>query len=88
MVTVVPFHCTTEPFVKLLPFTVKTKVDEPAVTDDGEIEARTGTRLLMVNVCEPDVPPPGVVLKTVMIATPAEAILVAGTEAVSCVLLK
>lgn len=41
-VTVVPFHTTTEPLLKFLPFTVRTKPAPPAVALFGEIEVTDG----------------------------------------------
>ena len=88
MVLSAPFHRTLDPETKLEPVTVRVKAGPPAVPELGEVEVRVGTGLLtavMVKVCAPDVPPPGVGLKTVTVAVPAEAISVAGIEAVSWV---
>jgi hypothetical protein len=55
------------------------------VVEVGLIEVIVGTGLLMVNVAEFEVPPPGAGLTTVTDAVPAVATLAAGTAAVSCV---
>lgn len=52
----------------------------------GAIVLRTGTGLLIVNVRAAEVPPPGVGLKTVTNAVPADARFPDGTVAVSEVL--
>jgi len=88
VVSKAPFHLTTEPFTKLLPFTVNVKAAPPAMAVFGLMEAVTGTgllttTLLMVKVRELLVPPPGVVVNTETSAVPAIAILAAGTIAVS-----
>src|SRR5436189_216603 len=47
----------------------------------------TLAQAITVSVCAPDVPPPGVVLKTVMLCVPAAVRSVAGMAAVSSVAL-
>ena len=83
----IPFHCTTEVLAKLLPMQINVRVTAPEMTDTGEMELNTGIGALMLNVNDPEVPPPGVGLTTVMVAVPAFKTLVAGTKAVNCVLL-
>jgi hypothetical protein len=62
--------------MKLEPYTVRVKTEPPAVALVGLSELSTGTGLLagvMVNVCVPEVPPPGVELYTVTEADPDDA---------------
>ena len=83
-----PFHRTLDEETKLVPLTVRVNADPPAVAELGERELRAGTGLfaaVMVKVNPPEVPPPGVGLKTVTLAVPAVAISVAGMAAVSWV---
>ena len=80
-----PFQFTVEVETNLVPFTVKVKSAFPAVVQVGLIEVVVGTGLLIVNVTELDVPPPGGGLTTVMDAVPAVATFAAGTMAVSLV---
>ena len=83
-----PFHRTFDVAMKLLPVTVRVKADPPAVAELGERVVRAGTGLfaaVMVKVNPPEVPPPGVGLKTVTVAVPAVAMSVAGIAAVSWV---
>jgi hypothetical protein len=64
------------------------KEELPVAADEGLIEVAEGTGLLVeviVNVSPDEVPPPGVGLNTVTVAVPAEAILAAGTVAVTLV---
>jgi hypothetical protein len=81
----VPFQFTVEVETNLVPFTVKVKSALPAVIQVGLIDVVVGTGLLIVNVTELDVPPPGGGLTTVMDAVPAVATFAAGTVAVSLV---
>ena len=81
----VPFQFTVEVETNLVPFTVKVKSALPAAVQVGLIEVVVGTGLLIVNVTELDVPPPGGGLTTVMDAVPAVATFAAGTVAVSLV---
>jgi hypothetical protein len=64
---------------------VRVKSEPPADAELGERVERVGTGLLMVKVCDPDVPPPGVGLKTVTVAVPAVAISAEVMDAVSWV---
>ena len=82
-----PFHFTEAPETKLEPLTVSVKPEPPAVPLVGESELIDGRGLLIVKVDPPDVPPPGVGLKTVTVAVPAVVISLARIDAVSCVLL-
>jgi hypothetical protein len=68
-----PFQRTTEVGTKLLPVTVSVKAGPPAVVEVGLSPLVVGTGLLMVKVRAPDVPPPGVGLKTRTEAVPAVA---------------
>jgi hypothetical protein len=79
----VPFHCTTAPAANPLPFTVSVKPRPPAVADEGTKLLIIGPGLI-VKVAPEDVTPP---LATVIVVVPAEAIRLAGTEAVNCVAL-
>ena len=71
----VPLKFTTEPFTKLLPFTVSVKAAPLNVALVGEIVVIVGAGLLllMVNVCAPVVPPPGVGFLTVTLTGPTVA---------------
>src|SRR5438552_1720837 len=68
-----PFHCTMDELMKFVPVAVRVNPAPPATALLGEIELSVGTRLLIVNVSALDVPPPGVGLKTVTGAVPADA---------------
>src|SRR5438128_11507817 len=59
-----PFHLTTDPLMKSLPFTVKTNAASPAVLFAGEIVEMTAIGLLTVKLTALDIPPPGAGLKT------------------------
>ena len=76
VVRLLPFHFTTEPAIKLVPFTVKVKPASPADALLGVSPLRVGTgfTLLIVNVRALDVPPLGAGLNTVTFAVPATAI--------------
>jgi|HubBroStandDraft_1064217.scaffolds.fasta_scaffold132350_1 hypothetical protein len=52
-----PFHCTVEPEMKLLPFTVKVKAAPPMVADEGESELIAGTGLDGGGFDDDDEPP-------------------------------
>ena len=80
-----PFQLTVEVETKLVPFTVKVNWALPAVVEVGLIDVVVGTGLLTVNVCEFEVPPPGLGFTTVTGAVPAAATFAAGTVAMSCV---
>ena len=77
--------------MKFVPFTVNVNCAEPAVILAGERDVAVGTGLLgmglIVNTSAFEVPPPGVPLKTVILAVPAATIKAAVTEAVNCVAL-
>jgi hypothetical protein len=47
-----PFHCTTEPLIKLLPLTVRVKAAPPAEADAGLRPVVAGTGLLAVPVAD------------------------------------
>src|SRR3989442_761367 len=68
-----PFHRTTDEAMKFVPVAVRVNPAPPATALLGEIELSVGTSLLIVNVCALEVPPPGVGLKTVTGAVPADA---------------
>jgi len=71
-----PFHRTTEPVTKFLPFTVRVKAAPPVSALFGEIVVIVGP--VMVNVKKSEKPPPGAGLKTVMAAVLATAMSLAG----------
>src|SRR5205809_1167862 len=81
VVLALPFHRTTDEVLKFVPVTVSVKAGPPAVALLGEIELSVGAGLLMVKVCVPDVPPPGVGVKTVTGSVPPAAMSVAGIAA-------
>jgi hypothetical protein len=80
------FHRTlVTPETKPVPVTVRVKADPPAVAVEGEMAERVGTGLfaaVTLNDFAPEVPPPGVGLKTVTLAVVTVAISVAGIAAV------
>src|SRR5262249_8510478 len=81
------FQRTVAPLTNPLPFTVRVKAAAPAVALVGDSEEIVGTGLLgaeMVKVALPEVPPPGVGLKTVTIALPAAEPSAAVMAAVNC----
>ena len=80
-----PFHLTTELEMKLVPVTVRVNAEPPAVAELGLklLSVGTGLGAIMVKLSTPEVPPPGVGLKTVTLAVPAEAMSVARIDAVS-----
>jgi hypothetical protein len=74
--------------MKLFPVTDSVKEDPPFAAEEGLIDIATGKGLLLeviVKVNPEDVPPPGVGLNTVTVAVPADAMLAAGTVAVTLV---
>ncbi len=80
-----PFHCTTEPAMKLEPLTVNVKPGLPAAAELGLRAVIAGTGLadeLMVKLSGADVPPPGAGLNTVTAALPAVVRSLAGIVAV------
>src|ERR1035437_2150627 len=88
VVRLVPFHLTTDDEIKLFPVTAKVKEELPDATDEGLIDSATGRGLLLeviVKVSPEEVPPPGVGLNTVTVAVPPEAMLAAGTVAVTLI---
>jgi len=88
VVRLAPFHLTTEPETKLLPLIVSVNAGYPTVREEGFRLVTVGTGLLaplMVKVRAPEVPPPGVGLKTVTDAVPALAMSAAVMDAVSWV---
>jgi hypothetical protein len=87
VVRLLPFQRTTDVVAKFVPVAVSVKAGPPAVALLGEIELSVGAGLLIVNVWEADVPPPGVGVKTVTGTVPPAAISLALICAVSCVLL-
>jgi hypothetical protein len=78
-----PFTWTTDPLTKFEPLAVSVNADPPAVAVLGEMLVSDGAVLLTVKFNDPDVPPPGVGLKTVMDNVPADARSLAGMAAVS-----
>ena len=78
-------NLTTEPETKFVPVTVKVNEPLPAATQVGLSELVVGPGLLIVNVIELEVPPPGAGLTTVTDAVPAVATFAAGTTAVSLI---
>src|SRR5947199_145391 len=82
-----PFQRTADEAMKFVPVAVRVNPAPPATALLGEIELSVGTRLLIVNVCALEVPPPGVGLKTVTGAVPADAMSPARICARSWVLL-
>ena len=78
-----PFQRTTDELLKFVPVAVSVNAALPATTLVGEIELSVGAGLLIVNVEAPEVPPPGVGLKTVTGAVPAVAMSAAVTWACS-----
>src|SRR5574341_952621 len=80
-----PFQRTTELLTKLVPVTRSPKAEPPTSVAFGFNALVVGTGLLMVNVNDLVVPPPGVGLKTVMLAAPAVAMSAAVIVAVNCV---
>lgn len=79
------FKLTVEPTINPVPFTVRLNVGPPTVALSGESVPIVGTGLFTVNDTGFDVPPPGVVLVTVMLNVPAVAISAAGISAFNCV---
>lgn len=82
-----PFQFTRVLVKKPVPLTVSVKPPPPAVALAGAIDVIVGTGLLIVNGVGPELPPPGAGLNTATGLGPAEAISLAGTAAVSFVLL-
>ena len=78
-----PFQRTTDELLKFAPVAVSVNAALPATALLGEIELSVGAGLLIVNVEAPEVPPPGVGLKTVTGDVPAVAMSAAVTWACS-----
>ncbi len=70
-----------------MPVTLREKPAAPAIAVVCESEASVGAGLLIVNVIEADVPPPGAGFTTVTAAVPAVAKSASGTTAVRVVAL-
>ena len=84
-----PFQRTTDEAMKFVPVAVRVNPAPPAAALGGEIELSVGAGLLLiVKVCAPEGPPPGVGLKTVTDAVPAVAMSFARICAWSWVLLR
>src|SRR6267143_5645078 len=83
VVRAAPFHCTPEPLMNPVPFTVRVKSAPPKSVLDGDSEEIVGTALLIANVCAAEVPPPGVEVTTVTEAVPVVAMSAAVIVAVS-----
>src|SRR6266850_1621815 len=94
VVRAAPFHCTPEPLMNPVPFTVRVKSAPPKSVLDGDSEEIVGTALLIAdvsvgaglfseNACAAVVPPPGVGVTTVTLAVPAAAMSAAVIAAVS-----
>ena len=83
VVLALPLNFTDEVDTKPVPFTVKVNAAPPAVAPFGERVEIVGAGLLMVNVCAPEVPPPGAGLVTVTGTVPAVAISPAVIAAVT-----
>ena len=79
-----PLNLTTEPLMKLLPFTANVKAAPPARAEAGFKEAITGAGLLIVKFVAGDKPPPGNGLKTATLNVPANAISEASNCTLSC----
>ena len=82
-----PLKFTVEVLTKFVPLTVRVNPASPAVLVVGEMLVVVGTRLLTVNVCALEVPPPGAGFVTVMLNVPAVVKSLAGMEAVTWVAL-
>jgi hypothetical protein len=87
-----PFQFTTSPFTKFVPFTSKVKPVglqngvEAICVVEAESEVMVGARI--ENEIGLDVPPPGVGVKTVTCAVPADKRSAAGINVLSCVVLR
>jgi len=79
-----PFQSTLDPLTKFVPFTVKVNAGPPACAPVGDRETAVGSGLSIVKGSELEVCPP---LKTVTAAVPAVSKSLAGTVAVSWLLL-
>ena len=63
---------TTELDTKLVPLTVNVNPESPTFFELGDMETFVGPKLLTVNVCPFEVPPPGAELNTVIVEVPAD----------------
>ena len=81
-----PLKSAVEDALKFVPLMVSVNCAPPAVVEVGEMLLVVGAGLLIVSVCEFDVPPPGAEFTTVIEAVPAVAISEARIVAVSVVL--
>src|ERR1700742_4452590 len=79
----VPLKSTVEAATKLVPVSVMVVLPLPASALFGLTLERVGAGLLMVKLCEPDVPPPGPALTTVIGSVPAVVRSAVGMMAVS-----
>jgi hypothetical protein len=84
VISAVPFQLTVAPETKFVPVTVSVKAAPPAVAEAGETVVTVGIPALMVKDAVAEVPPEFV---TVTLAVPTLAMSLAGTAAVSCVVL-
>ena len=80
-----PFRRASEPVTNPVPFTVTSRVAEPARACAGVSEATVGTGLFTWNRTGSEAPPPGVGFITLTYDGPAALSFAAGTVAVSCV---
>src|SRR5206468_3255993 len=78
VVRAAPFHCTAEPLMNPVPFTVSVKSAPPKSVLDGDSDEAVGTALFIESVRAAEVPPPGVGVTTVTEAVPAVAMSAAG----------
>jgi len=81
-----PLKSTVDEALKFVPVTVSVNCAPPAVVEVGEMLVVVGTGLFIVSVCEPEVPPPGPGLTTVIRSVPPTAMSAAGTVMVTVVL--
>ena len=81
VVRFVPFHCTTAPLRKFVPFTVSVKPAPPAVAEAGVRLVIVGVGATTGNVAAPEGLP--MMFATVMLALPTAAIRLAVTVAVN-----
>ena len=65
-----PLKSTVDDALKFVPLTVRVNCAPPAIVEMGEIEVVVGTGFLTVNVCAPEVPPPGPGFMTVIESVP------------------
>jgi hypothetical protein len=82
-----PFHLILLVDTKFEPVTVKVKAEPPAYPEVGlilEIDGTMGAAVI-VKVLDPEIPPPGVGLNTVIVADPADIMSVEVISAFSWV---